>query len=74
MVLTQGFELSPFSTAFFARSAAPIITEGFEVLVHEVMEAITTSPLVTVVALPFTLTSIFLLLVLSLKYVGAIFS
>ena len=74
MVLTQGLELKPFSTAFFARRAAPIMTDGFEVLVHEVMDAITTSPLVTVVALPFTLMSILFWLVLSVKYDGEIFS
>ena len=67
MVLTQGLLVNPFSTAFFASSAAPIITDGLEVLVHEVIEAITTSPFVTVVGLPFTFTSILFLVVLSLK-------
>src|ERR1700733_7769418 len=45
LVLTQGLDLSPFSTAFFARSPAPIITDGFDVLVQLVMAAITTAPL-----------------------------
>ena len=67
MVLTHGLLVKPFSTAFFASKAAPIITDGLEVLVHEVIEAITTSPLVTVVALPFTFTAIFDLFVLSVK-------
>ena len=35
---------SPLSTAFFASSAAPSITEGFDVLVHEVIAEITTAP------------------------------
>ena len=43
-VLTQGRELRPRSTAFLARRAAPIITDGFEVLVQLVMAAITTEP------------------------------
>ncbi|CAB4815062.1 unannotated protein [freshwater metagenome] len=59
--------LKPFSTAFLASKAAPIITDGFEVLVQEVMDAITISPFETVVAFPFTFTSILFLLVLSLK-------
>src|SRR5208283_3276228 len=51
VVLTQGFRLSPASTAFLASSAAPTMTDGLEVLVHEVMAAITTDPwsMVTVV-------------------------
>src|SRR6188472_1968373 len=44
VVLTHGLRDSPLSTAFFASSAAPIITDGFEVLVHDVMAAITTCP------------------------------
>ena len=35
---------SPRSAAFFASSAAPIITSGLEVLVQEVIAAITTAP------------------------------
>jgi len=34
----------PSSTAFFATSPAPIMTDGLEVLVHEVIAAITTAP------------------------------
>ena len=67
MVLTHGLDFKPFSTAFLANKAAPIITDGFEVLVHEVIEAITTSPFVILVAVPPTLISIGLALVLSLK-------
>ena len=42
----------PFSTAFLASSAAPIITDGFEVLVHEVIAAITTAPWSISVSVP----------------------
>lgn len=45
VVLTQGLTRRPFSTAFFASRAAPSMTEGLEVLVQEVIEAITTAPL-----------------------------
>ncbi len=44
MVLTHGLRWSPFSTAFLASRAAPIITDGLEVLVHEVIAAIATAP------------------------------
>ena len=44
VVLTQGLRCRPFSTAFFASSAAPIITEGLEVLVQEVIAAMATAP------------------------------
>jgi hypothetical protein len=43
-VFTQGFTSSPFSTALRATRADPTITEGFEVLVHEVMAAMTMLP------------------------------
>src|ERR1700694_5728490 len=43
-VLTQGLGLSPFALAFLANSPAPTITLGLEVLVHEVIAAMTTSP------------------------------
>src|SRR3954453_14443330 len=43
-VLTHGLRVRPRSTAFIASSAAPIMTCGFEVLVHEVIAAITTAP------------------------------
>src|SRR6516164_8272385 len=43
-VFTQGFTVSPLATALRASKPAPIITLGLEVLVHEVMAAITTSP------------------------------
>ncbi|CKQ02232.1 Uncharacterised protein [Mycobacterium tuberculosis] len=44
MVFTHGFEVSPFSTALRASSAAPSITSGLEVLVQDVIAAITTAP------------------------------
>src|SRR5260370_572131 len=43
-VLTQGLALRPLAAALRARSPAPISTLGLEVLVHEVIAAITTSP------------------------------
>ncbi len=43
-VFTHGLTARPLSTAFLASSAAPSITDGFEVLVHEVIEAMTTAP------------------------------
>src|SRR5919106_6187875 len=44
VVFTHGLRDRPRSTAFLARSAAPTITLGFEVLVQLVMAAITTAP------------------------------
>ena len=44
VVLTHGLRWRPFSTAFLASRAAPIITDGFEVLVHDVIAAIATAP------------------------------
>ena len=44
LVFTNGLGLSPRARAFRATSPAPTITEGFEVLVHEVIAAITTAP------------------------------
>src|ERR1700730_4176237 len=44
VVFTQGFVDSPRSTALRASRAAPIITCGLDVLVHEVMDAMTTAP------------------------------
>ena len=43
-VFTQGFTSRPRSVAFFASSPAAIMTDGFEVLVHDVIEAIETMP------------------------------
>src|SRR3954451_22950044 len=43
-VLTHGLRCRPRSTAFFASSAAPTMTDGFDVLVHDVMAAMTTAP------------------------------
>src|SRR5438445_7057460 len=43
-VLTQGLTVNPLAAALRARSPAPIMTLGFDVLVHDVIAAITTSP------------------------------
>ena len=55
-VFTHGLRSSPRSTAFFASSAAPIITDGLEVFVHDVIDAMTTDPWSTSVATPSTVT------------------
>src|SRR5215469_2883916 len=52
VVLTHGLRSSPASTAFFASSAAPTITEGLEVLVQDVIAAMTTEPWSTDVCVP----------------------
>jgi hypothetical protein len=44
VVFTHGLRLRPRSTALRASRAAPIITCGFDVLVHDVIAAITTAP------------------------------
>ena len=44
-VLMCGFTFRPGSTAFFASRPAASSTLGFEVLVHDVIAAISTSPL-----------------------------
>jgi len=59
-VFTQGFEVRPLSTAFFASSAAASITDGFEVFVHDVIEAITTCPWSSSVSAPFRVILVFL--------------
>src|SRR6266851_6004972 len=43
-VFTHGLTVRPFATALRASRPAPIITSGFDVLVHDVIAAITTSP------------------------------
>src|SRR4051812_6064982 len=43
-VFTHGLVARPRSTAFLASNPAPTMTEGFEVLVQEVIEAMTTAP------------------------------
>ena len=60
-VLTHGLTASPLSTALRASSAAPSITEGFDVLVHEVIEAITTAPWSISNSAPFSETAVGLL-------------
>src|SRR3954449_6129479 len=52
VVLTHGLVASPSSTAFFASSAAQIITCGLDVFVQEVIAAITTWPWSTKVSVP----------------------
>src|SRR5260370_29559992 len=52
VVFTQGLRFRPLSTAFLASSAAPTMTEGLDVFVHEVMAAITTLPWSTPVVVP----------------------
>src|SRR5690242_3469025 len=44
VVFTHGLRVSPRSTAFFASSAAPIITDGLDVFVQDVIAAIATAP------------------------------
>src|ERR1700761_3037339 len=44
VVFTHGLRSRPRSTAFLASSAAPIITDGLDVLVHDVIAAIATAP------------------------------
>src|SRR5689334_25058969 len=43
-VLTQGFVARPRSTAILASRPAPTMTDGLDVLVHEVMDEMTTAP------------------------------
>src|SRR5262249_60122844 len=52
VVFPHGWRSGPASTALRASSAAPTITDGLEVLVHEVMAAITTEPWSTAVLVP----------------------
>src|ERR1700742_5096793 len=52
VVLTQGLLVSPASTAFLASRAAPTMTDGLDVLVQEVMAAITTEPWSMVTSVP----------------------
>ena len=52
LLFTQGWVSSPRSTAFLASSPAPIITDGFEVLVQLVIAAMTTAPSCREISLP----------------------
>src|SRR5579862_692478 len=52
VVLTHGLRDRPALTALRASSAAPTMTNGFEVFVHEVIAAITTEPWSTLVWVP----------------------
>jgi hypothetical protein len=51
-VFTHGLAVSPRSTAFLASSPAPIITDGLEVFVQEVIAAMTTWPWSISVSVP----------------------
>src|ERR1700691_5862482 len=53
-VFTHGLAVRPFATALRASSPAAIITFGLDVLVHDVMAAITTSPCPSVCSRPST--------------------
>ena len=44
LVLIYGYTERPFSTAFLAKRPAASMTSGFEVLVQDVIAAITTDP------------------------------
>src|ERR687890_2801786 len=57
VVFTHGLLVSPRSTAFLASSAAPIITCGFEVLVQDVIAAMTTWPWSISVSVPSSITT-----------------
>src|ERR1700728_4502990 len=52
VVFTHGLRSSPASTAFLATSAAPIMTDGLDVFVHDVIAAMTTDPWSTDVVVP----------------------
>ena len=52
MVFTHGLAFRPFAAAFRAIRPAPTMTDGLEVLVQEVMEAIATMPWSTVYSPP----------------------
>src|SRR6266849_6462685 len=52
VVLTHGLRARPASTALRSSKAAPTITNGFEVLVQDVIAAITTDPWSTLVSVP----------------------
>src|SRR6266536_6461601 len=52
VVLTHGLRVRPRSTAFFASSAAATITDGLDVLVHDVMAAMATAPWSSTTRLP----------------------
>src|ERR671933_3071345 len=57
VVFTHGLLTRPRSTAFLASRAAPIITCGLEVLVHDVIAAMTTWPWSTKVSVPSSMTT-----------------
>src|ERR1700691_4201249 len=57
LVLTHGFTERPLATAFLAKRPAATRTEGCEVLVQEVIAAVTTEPCPILAAWPSILTS-----------------
>ena len=52
--MTQGLTFNPFAIAFFASNPAPIKTFGLEVLVHDVIAAITMDPSFSLKSVPET--------------------
>src|SRR5262249_27933538 len=52
VVFTHGLRVRPASTALRASNAAPTMTNGLDVFVHEVIAAITTEPWSTDVSVP----------------------
>src|SRR5687768_8723314 len=52
LVLTYGLTFKPFSRAFLASNPAPTITDGFDVLVQDVIAAMTTAPCFIFISLP----------------------
>src|ERR1044072_5890795 len=68
VVFTHGLRCRPRSTALRASRAAPIITDGLDVLVHEVIAAIATAPWAGSKALPSKVTVVALLVRPSARY------
>src|ERR1700722_4086058 len=60
LVLTQGLDVRPLATAFCASRPAPIMTDGFEVLVQLVIAAMTTAPLEISACSPWISSTLFL--------------
>src|SRR3712207_9240752 len=57
VVFTHGWVVRPRSTAFLASRAAPIMTCGLDVLVQDVIAAMTTWPWSTSVSVPSSMTT-----------------
>ncbi|OPX67557.1 MAG: hypothetical protein A4E30_00004 [Methanomassiliicoccales archaeon PtaB.Bin215] len=65
----MGFGRNPRSTAFLASSPAAIMTDGLDVLVQEVMEAMSTSP--SFISLPLFLPPCFSISLLNSGFICA---